>query len=603
MGRTAGTNEAVRGAGARGPEGVLASNTPISRRGFVGMGLAMGAGLAATQPGGPSLARAGASESASAQADEAATTDRDGEGARAEATFGDVDAFLAELEAAGCVMQRGSFQELDTLEMASEGMLVSCFGNNAGSHYLVNYLPPAPNQDPAPAVEQRGWPAEEPSSLYDPQAPDNYPANPYFSPVGWSYKLRADEAVVMLGEMPPECAYFSLVNYLLLASVLPGKDYTNARSFFQIDGAEGVGSYHPIFGSLGMPANQFSMATEATPGQAGAWGATRSAVEGLCEGAPSAFGARFVYVMTGDEATFATVEGALEAAGFGAGLVNWAPLPAQTLNMGLEGGRDTFCTLGRVSQPVDDDAMQAWFDGLATSMCVVRVTPRVPNASPVGARPIVTRGTNAHETAQLPQAKATLDAIRTALIERYADAYDFEEPDVDIAVPEGMTAYLNDRNALGDNHDTTYLMTADFTLDSDEDFVVVYGVNHTATAKAVYSNAILYARPMLNGVCSVYDGLFAGSADSWLPEGGAGTANPEAYYVYTMARGEGNPAQFRAEIPYSTGNEQGVYYGVDNGSTVLVAFRAYVEPATGVGASYYEICWDRAIVFHRRAPE
>ena len=56
-----------------------------------------------------------------------------------------------------------------------------------------------------------------------------------------------------------------------------------------------------------------------------------------------------------------------------------------------------------------------------------------------------------------------------------------------------------------------------------------------------------------------------------------------------------------AEIPYSTGNEQGVYYGVDNDNPVLAAFRAYIEPETGVGASYYEIVYDRAIVFHRRA--
>ena len=40
---------------------------------------------------------------------------------------------------------------------------------------------------------------------------------------------------------------------------------------------------------------------------------------------------------------------------------------------------------------------------------------------------------------------------------------------------------------------------------------------------------------------------------------------------------------------------------MDNDNTVLAAFRAYIEPETGVGASYYEIVYDRAIVFHRRA--
>ena len=139
-------------------------------------------------------------------------------------------------------------------------------------------------------------------------------------------------------------------------------------------------------------------------------------------------------------------------------------------------------------------------------------------------------------------------------------------------------------------------MTENFTLTSDDDFVVVYGVNHTTTGKAVYSNAVLYARPMLNGVCSIYNGLFEGSAAQYLPEGGDG------YYVYKMARpGWSGADEFTVEIPYSTGNEQGIYYGVDNDNTVLAAFRAYIEPETGVGASYYEIVYDRAIVFHRRA--
>ena len=329
------------------------------------------------------------------------------------------------------------------------------------------------------------------------------------------------------------------------------------------------------------------MATEATPG-----GGYDPASDGK-----AAFGARFVYVMTGDTATLATVTDALEAAGFGEGIVNTALLPATELAMGLERGKDTFCTLGRVSQPADRDAMDAWIAGLPDAMTVLRVTPQVPNAQPAPAQPVVTRGTDVHEAGLLPQARATMDALRQAIIAQYADEYDYEEPAVEIAVPEGMTAYLNDRNAQGDNHDTTYLMTGNFTLDSDDDFVVVYGVNHSTTGKAVYSNAILYARPMLNGVCSVYDGLFEGSADAYLP----GVDESGHYYAYKMARqGWGGADEFTATIPWSTGNEQGAYYGVDNGSPVLAAFRAYVEKATGVGASYYEIVWDRAIVFHRR---
>lgn len=548
----------------------------IDRRDALRIGATGAALFAAAAMGGAQPGMAESQESSAEEAPEAP-----------DATFGDVDAFEANLQAAGCTVQRGELRLLDTLQLASEGMLVSCFGNNAGSHYLVNFLPPAPGQDPAPAVEERGWPAEEPPAGYDPTV-DNCPANPYFSPVGWSYKLRADEAVVMAGPMPPACVYFSLINYILLAADKPGRDYSGAKGYFAVDDGQG-GTYHPVFGSIGMPYNQYGMATEATPG------ACPGPLTG--EGDAASFGARFVYVVTGDAGTLETVRAALGAAGFGQGIVNEALLPAKSLNMGLGAGKDTFCTLGRISQPADSDAMDAWIASLAQEMRVVRVTPSEPGTSTLAASPIATRGTGVHEIAALPRAAADLDAIREALIAQYADGYDYEEPRVDIAVPEGMTGYLDDCNSQGDNHDTTYLMTSDFTLDSDEDFVVAYGVNHTFTGKAVYSNAVLYSRPMLNGVCSVYDGLFEGSAAQYMPEG----QDPAGYYVYKLARpGWSGADEFTAEIPFSTGNEQGMYYGVDNGNPVLAAFRAYIERETGVGASYYEIVYDRAIVFHRR---
>ena len=99
------------------------------------------------------------------------------------------------------------------------------------------------------------------------------------------------------------------------------------------------------------------------------------------------------------------------------------------------------------------------------------------------------RGTGVHEISKLEKGSQHLDTIRDSIIAQYADEYDYEELSTDIAVPEGLTAYLNDANAQGDNRDTSYVMTKDFTLNSDEDFIVVYGVNHTKTGKAQYSNA------------------------------------------------------------------------------------------------------------------
>ena len=46
-------------------------------------------------------------------------------------------------------------------------------------------------------------------------------------------------------------------------------------------------------------------------------------------------------------------------------------------------------------------------------------------------------------------------------------------------------------------------------------------------------------------------------------------------------------------------DRDGKYYGLDDGADMLIAFRAYIEEATGVGPDYNEIVYDRAIVFHK----
>ena len=57
---------------------------------------------------------------------------------------------------------------------------------------------------------------------------------------------------------------------------------------------------------------------------------------------------------------------------------------------------------------------------------------------------------------------------------------------------------------------------------------------------------------MLNGICSVYDSLFPGSAASYLEES---CEDADQYYVYKMARTKLD--EHTAVIEYSTGNEKG----------------------------------------------
>lgn len=468
-------------------------------------------------------------------------------------------------------VQDGQFIELDTIELASQGKLISCFGNNAGSIYTVFNLPAAPEQDNAKGNPERGL-ADETATIYDDTDIENYPANPFFSPAGWQYKLRSDEALVLITQLPPECKYYSFINYVMFTEEKPDKDYTSEKGYFQV-GNEEVGFYHPTFGSIGSSVNFRNIKTD---GQ-------------------NAFGTNAVIVISANQSVTEKVKKQLNTAGYSDEMINIMTIPEKTYKMGLEKGADTFCFLGRISQPSDKDAYEEYISQITENSTVFRVTPKTETASnPYENETLIPRGTGIHEVAKLDDAEKHLEEIRNALIAQYSEEYDYEELSSDIAVPEGLTAYLRDTNSQGDNRDTSYLMTNDFTLNSDEDFVVVYGVNHTTTGKAYYSNAVLYARPMLNGVCSVYDSLFSGSAAQYLENDCEDSDN---YYVYKMARTEMD--DYTKIIEYSTGNEKGKYYGVDNGDTLLLAFRAYVDE-TNVGPSYYEIVYDRAIVFHKK---
>ena len=458
---------------------------------------------------------------------------------------GDASQLKTLLEASDFTVQQGQFYELDTIKAASEGKLLSCFGNNAGSAYTVFNLPDAPGQEVP---------------------------NPTFPPAGWQYKLRQDEAIVLVTPLPSECVYYSFINYIMFTEQKEGKDYSAEAGFFSA-GDETTGLYHPIFGSIGDPLNMLN----------------------IKHSGDDAFDTSAVLVISANQTVTDQVVAQLHASGFDDSMINLMSIPAETYRMGLEKGDDTFCFLGRISQPTNADDYEAYVSGLAEQSVLYRVTPNTEQAAAPYANATVTpRGTGKHETEVLDAPSTHLDHIRDSILAKYASEYTYEELTSRIAVPEGLTAYYNDSNSQGDNRDTTYLMTRDFTLDSDDDFVVVYGVNHTKTGKARYSNAVLYGRPMLNGVCSIYDSLYDGSAGEYLEED---CEDPDAYYVYKMARTKLD--DYTSTIAYSTDNENGKFYGVDNGNPLLLAFRAYLDE-TNVGASYYEIIYDRAIVFHKK---
>ncbi len=503
-----------------------------------------------------------------ASAGEALASTSAGEERETVVSDGTPEKLRSQLESADFRVQNGRLYEFDTLRLASEGKLLTCFGNNAGSTYLILNLPPAPNQDAAPGNAERGWEGETESAFDDPDV-ENAPENPYFSPAGMAFKMRQDEAVVIVTRLPGACKYWSFIAYDMFAKQLEGKDYSNEKAYFGF-GNDRSGYYHTVFASIGRPVNLLN---------------ARHDGEGP-------FGTQTVLVLCANRTVRDTISRCLTAAGYPDGMVNVMEIPADIYRLGLERGKDTFSVFGRVSQPEDRDAFREYLAALPETATVLRVSPKkeIPAAG-FAVTPLQPRGTGVHEASRLPGCSEKLDRIREALLRQYADEYTYEELSTDIGITDGLTAYMKDADAQGDVLDAAYLNCGNFTLQSDEDFVVVYGADHSFTGKARYFNAVLHERPLINGVCSVYNSMLPGSAAPYLGE------EAEGYYVYKMARTQMDG--HTALIPFATGNEMGRFYGVDNGSTVFVLFRLYVDE-TGVGASYYELINDRVIVFHKK---
>ena len=80
------------------------------------------------------------------------------------------------------------------------------------------------------------------------------------------------------------------------------------------------------------------------------------------------------------------------------------------------------------------------------------------------------------------------------------------------------------------------------------EFIVVYGVNHVATGKAMYQNFAIYGADIWNGVGSISDEYFSGTAEEYLPD----NPNAKYLYVYKIARNcNGDPHCY--EVPYGIG--------------------------------------------------
>ncbi|MBF0550444.1 MAG: hypothetical protein HQK60_07905, partial [Deltaproteobacteria bacterium] len=144
---------------------------------------------------------------------------------------------------------------------------------------------------------------------------------------------------------------------------------------------------------------------------------------------------------------------------------------------------------------------------------------------------------------------------------------------------------------LGESRDTVYLRNeGNFNL-ADDEFLIVYGVNHEATGKATYSNFSVYDACKACGVAGENSRTLAGSAIDYF----AGTSNiplhVDKLYAWKVAR------DCKDDVHCTTVPTGPCPSAIEKNGQMFIGFRAYVEPATKIGPAYTEIIFDRVIRF------
>lgn len=384
------------------------------------------------------------------------------------------------------------------------------------------------------------------------------------------FKIRQDEAIVLIGRTPPPERYFAFYSWI------SSKVYPDGSRLPQLL----VGAVDPV--------NNLSIKTDT--------------------GKP--FDSRTVLVFTPDQGTYARVLRALEHAGYSEDYVNVVVYPSSMLNLGHGDAADTFRVQMR-------NAM--WEDGYEAAgeayirdapIQIFRVTPRAPtnerDLAPFPMPSLRIRGTGRSELYLWNE----LGDLRQGIIEGNRGMH---ATDVPVNVPVGYEGidFLQRAAPVGGDARDAFCLQAGYLPEflswdrqitlADDEFLMVYGANHVATGKTTYMSVGVYTGDVKDGklsIGSVDDRKFAGTATPYLPRGDAAASLMYAYKISRSCGGEPNCLQ----VPSKDLVESCTRLSVGPDTVLGLLLRMYLEPATMSGAAMQEVLYDRVLKFSPRKP-
>jgi hypothetical protein len=459
------------------------------------------------------------------------------------------DELVDKLEKYGFTAQVGSVNKADIFTFVDFNGFPNCFDNNATALYMKLNVPPPPNREtPYPPI------LTEVEIPFD----ENHPKQGLLvtkSIEDPRFRLAGNEAVILFGTTPGESKYYSFCPYIY-------------ERYYEEDL-----KFREVFNSLNDPINNKTIKTiESTAGN--------SAEE------QSPFNAFAAFVFVADGNTKDVILQCLAEYGWPEDLINVSVIPSEILRLGIDFEDDILMILFRIYGADKSFDLDAYVNDVP--MGAIRVTPNESTEpKPLSMPQLRVRGTGKTEMDLMP----TMEQLREAILSRYEqDGWKATEYTTDQWLEEGIQALQANRNMYGECRDTAYMSTKSFTM-YDNEFIVMYGVDHTKTGKAAYCSAAVYGEDYQNGVTGSNSLEWGGSADEYLDELG------DTFFVLTASRNHGLPDSGPDCVVPTTILTR----GIQKFKPVFAGFRNYLEAATKSGPVPEEMISPRVIKFSKPA--
>ncbi len=388
----------------------------------------------------------------------------------------------------------------------------------------------------------------------------NNPSSPYGYPIFRNaprFLMSPSEAVVVFMRTPPEMRYYGFTQYLV---------------------SRGVG-VEQVLASLSDSLNLLKLLTlqSPAPGQ-------------------NVFNQYAVLVWTADLNTLASVKTLLAAQGIEPLKVNFLPIPVTLpLNMGYTVNDDSFSLLLRVALP----KVQAEFDAYRTEnpFAVMKISPSSP--PPLDPAPTIGYADERSGVLEGAQLASALDALVADIKANHRRSFALKAQVVRPFLAEGLDCIAGTATCVLDSHDSLYsadLTTTSITVRNLQDVVIVAGVNHTATGKALYMNHSVNDPVKSTGIITVDDTQL--TTLSALYHAGVklpGDPRVQLYknlYAYAVSY-NCNGMKHCLNIPAPTPENP---VGLPPGATFGLWERNYVDPHTGVRPDENEVVRQQVLV-------